>query len=96
MKEDSKTSGGRKCTRCELSFPWEGFHKKGNRFASRCKSCIINEKREYRKRLRDKQTLKANRGVNDKFICTVRGRLTPALIEDVSDALAELIRITGG
>ena len=31
-----------------------------------------------------------------KFICSIRGRLTPALIEDAAEGLAELIRITGG
>ena len=85
--------GNRKCTRCQCLRTWDEFHKKGERFASRCKKCIRREKRDYRKRI--KRGKNTNVEAGSKFRCSVRGEMTPAVIENISKALAELIRIAG-
>ena len=69
------------------------FYKKGNRFTSRCKKCIRREKKDYRKRIKKENKNRLEAG--SKFRCSVRGEMTPSVIENISKALAELIRIAG-
>ncbi len=89
-----KESEGRVCTRCQKWKPWKEFHKKRERFASKCKPCVRQQKKLFRKKMRTKRAAVIENA--KKFKCYVRGNLTPSLINDVSQIFADAVRNSGG
>ncbi len=93
-KKTLKESEGRVCTCCQKWKPWKEYHKKRERFASKCQPCVRQQKKSFRKRMRTKRAAVIENA--KKFKCYVRGNLTPSLINDVSQIFADAVRNSGG
>lgn len=78
MDQDANSnSEGRKCACCGIWKRWDGFHRKGKRFSSRCKYCINLEKRHSREKTRKGKPLLKQ----IKLRCHIVGKLTGPVIE---------------
>ena len=89
---NSKDATGRICTQCQKWRIWDEFHRKKERFASKCKLCIRIRKKLFRKKKRKRKTVMIEK--DKKFKCFIHGTLTPAMISDISQFFAYAMRVT--